>query len=749
MGLVVRAWRGTNPAVAALVTVVLLGQLVAAGNDRLWPYIFALSVVVLDVLGVIYSLRAIGHGDATAWWLAAAARACSLISTIGLVSAVLTGDLAGWWIGAVTRLAMFVLLALSLLVSPARRMARRGRYGFVADAVTVLGGGFMVLWYVNIYPVVSQEPATFRWVAAIGNPIGDLVLLMAVALVLMRGAITRIASPMGLYVAGLGCCMVGDAIWPAAGPGGIRPADSPLGGFLLVASALLLTLAPMVYHPGTEGSRPSWQERKQDNWVAALLPLVALGVGCTLLLVVTVRENDMTWSGLVIGLIATTVAVAVRQIISVRDSRDLIVSDALTGLANRTGLDAAITRAARRNDWTALLLIDLDGFKLINDAYGHAAGDTVLIEFAHHLRGSVRAGDVAARIGGDEFAVLLIDVTTPEQAGTAAQRILAAAAANPLVVGDDTVPIRASIGITLGEPEDTTTELVRRADVAMYQAKRAGTHGWLLHDASMADRRAEDAALTDDLGKALANGELHVLYQPIVDLTDGHPVSLEALLRWQHPTRGPVSPVRFIPIAERSGAIAAIGLWVLEQACAQLRTWHQDVPAGQPLRISVNVSPRQLQEPTLLHDVLAILRRTGVEPADLVLEVTESAIVDDSAIAVLSALRAHGIRIAIDDFGTGYSSLHYLTRLPVDILKIDRSFVAELNGTPEGSAITNAVIRLSQVLHLTTVAEGIETAGQAAELQMLGCDKGQGYLFSRPLPPAELDAMVTAVRLRS
>jgi EAL domain-containing protein (putative c-di-GMP-specific phosphodiesterase class I) len=370
----------------------------------------------------------------------------------------------------------------------------------------------------------------------------------------------------------------------------------------------------------------------------------------------------------------------------------------------------------------------------------------VLIEFAQHLRRLVRAGDAAARIGGDEFAVLLTGVTTAEQAGTAAQRILAAAAAGPLRFGGDTVPIRASIGVTLGTPQDTTEELVRRADVAMYQAKRAGTHGWRLHDPSMTDRRAEDAALIEDLGNALANHELYVLYQPIVDLGDGHPVALEALLRWQHPTRGVVSPVRFIPIAERSGAIAAIGLWVLEQACTQLHTWQRGRPAGRPLHISVNLSPRQLQEPTLVRDILAVLHRTGVEPRDLVLEVTESAIVDHSAIAVLATLRGHGIRIAIDDFGTGYSSLHYLTRLPVDILKIDRSFVAELNGTPAGSAITEAVIRLSQVLNLVTVAEGIESAEQATELQLLGCDTGQGYLFSRPLPPAELDAMVTAAR---
>jgi EAL domain-containing protein (putative c-di-GMP-specific phosphodiesterase class I) len=232
---------------------------------------------------------------------------------------------------------------------------------------------------------------------------------------------------------------------------------------------------------------------------------------------------------------------------------------------------------------------------------------------------------------------------------------------------------------------------------------------------------------------ALQAGQLHVVYQPIVDLADGRPRAAEALLRWEHPRLGPVPPDRFIPIAERNGSINAIGLWVLDQACRRAVAWDTDY-------ISVNLSPRQLQEPTVVHDVLAVLRRTGLAPERLVLEVTESAIVDETAgIPALRALRSYGIRIAIDDFGTGYSSLHYLTRMPVDILKIDRSFVSELNGTPEGAAVTEAVLRLSQALHLTTIAEGIETEEQAAELRALGCGRGQGYLYAPPLPADRLD----------
>jgi diguanylate cyclase (GGDEF)-like protein len=410
----------------------------------------------------------------------------------------------------------------------------------------------------------------------------------------------------------------------------------------------------------------------------------------------------------------------------------MALHDPLTGLANRAGLDARLAEAVGRRTDIALLLIDLDDFKLVNDVHGHAAGDAMLTEFAQILLAGVRTGDVAARIGGDEFVVLITGVPDADQAVTAAQRVLAMAAAAPVRLGEDLLPVRASIGVATGRPGDTPKELLRRADIAMYQAKHLGTHGVQLHDPSMTDRRAADARLGEDLAGALDRGELHVLYQPLVDLADTRPVGVEALVRWHHPRLGVVSPAQFIPIAERSGTISEIGLFVLETACRQVAEW-----GG--LYVSVNLSPRQLQEQTLVADVLDVLARTGLAPERLVLEITESALVDESAgTAKLRALRDRGIHVAIDDFGTGYSSLHYLTRLPVDILKIDRSFVAELNGTPEGSGITEAILRLSQVLHLTTVAEGIETADQAAELQMLGCSVGQGYLFARPLPPAAL-----------
>ncbi|MET8147188.1 bifunctional diguanylate cyclase/phosphodiesterase [Actinoplanes sp. NPDC049668] len=418
----------------------------------------------------------------------------------------------------------------------------------------------------------------------------------------------------------------------------------------------------------------------------------------------------------------------------------MVLQDPLTGLHNRSGMDARLTELVGRDTHIALLLIDLDGFKTVNDVYGHAAGDAMLTEFARILRASVRTGDVVARLGGDEFVVLAIDVPDEASAVAAAERILACAAATPVRMGEDTLAVRASIGVSTGRVGDTPQELMRRSDIAMYRAKHLGKHGVQLYDPSMTERRTSHSPLAEDLAGVLERGELHVLYQPLVDLADGRPVGVEALVRWQHPRLGVVSPAEFIPVAEHTGAIADIGLFVLETACRQVAEWDG-------LYVSVNLSPRQLQEPTLVRDVLDVLARTGLEPHRLVLEITESALVDENTgITTLHRFRERGVRVAIDDFGTGYSSLHYLTRLPVDILKIDRSFVAELNGTPEGSAIAEAILRLGQVLHLTTVAEGVETTAQAAELRTLGCGIGQGYLYARPLPAAELTEFAETAR---
>ncbi|GIM71289.1 bifunctional diguanylate cyclase/phosphodiesterase [Winogradskya consettensis] len=699
-----------------MVSIVALSLLTAAGQGymavhsdaRLW--VLGGLLLVLDVAGAGYGFLASRQSPFTRmpWRLMAAGRAASAVGAITIILSERVGGAAFWWSGTTGHLAMYVLLAGGVLYGAIRQYTGRDRVALLAELTTVVAAGVMLTWYITVVPLLGRQPPARDLAYILGSHVGDLLLLAAIASMLLRGAVTRYALPITVNAVGLAAYLASDLAWSLSG---------------VVAASLLLTLAPMI-----SVGKPAHAARLNPPAWAVYLPVSAIFLACGLLIAVVALEGEvLRWGGIVAGLIMMAAAMAVRQIIYMRVSGDLIVSDPLTGLANRVGLEHRTARAVRHRESMALLLIDLDGFKLINDAYGHAAGDTVLIHFAGELRDAVRAGDLAARIGGDEFAVLLPGVTDAGRARAVAERILAVAAAHPVAIGDDLVPVRASIGVAVATDGEALQEVTRRADVAMYHSKRAGSHGCVVHDPSLTDPRADDALLSDDLDHALDRGELHVLYQPIVTLADARPVAAEALLRWQHPTRGRIPPDRFIPIAERSGAIARIGLWVLAEAAAQ------------PFPASVNISPRQLREPTVVHDILAVLHRTGRDPRDLILEITESAIVDGEAVIdALRSLRTHGIRIAIDDFGTGYSSLQYLTRLPVDILKIDRSFVAELNGTPGGAAVTEAIIHLAGALTLTTVAEGIETAAQAAELQSLGCDKGQGYLYAEPLPAADV-----------
>jgi diguanylate cyclase (GGDEF)-like protein/PAS domain S-box-containing protein len=416
--------------------------------------------------------------------------------------------------------------------------------------------------------------------------------------------------------------------------------------------------------------------------------------------------------------------------------------DALTGLMNRTALMHALTAvcSSANPGFAAVLFLDLDGFKRINDELGHEAGDQVLRATARALRDSVLGADTVARLGGDEFAVVLSTVHSADSAVAVATRILERLNL-PVTIGGHPVQTRASIGVTAWRPGAVAAdEALRRADLAMYRAKREKTHGWKLYVEGMQDHRSDAGALEDDLRRALDNDELEVFYQPVVDLETERIVGMEALARWQHPSRGWLPPVTFIPLAEETGLIGALGAMVLRQATVQLVQWQRRWPQGPHLTLSVNLSPRQLERQTLVAEIRGILENTGVDPRDVVLELTESAAVDDPAVAPkLRALGDLGLRIALDDFGTGYSSLRYLTELPVDLLKIDRRFVDKLDGSPKGAAVTEAVIMLAGVLQLDVIAEGVETVEQASELLLRGCRKAQGFLFAKPV---DAEAMV-------
>ena len=426
--------------------------------------------------------------------------------------------------------------------------------------------------------------------------------------------------------------------------------------------------------------------------------------------------------------------------------------DSLTRLPNRAlfmeRLGHALARSRRQGSVVAVLFLDLDNFKIVNDSLGHEAGDSLLLTVAERLSACVRPGDTVARLGGDEFTILLEDLDGEVQAGGLAERI-AAALSVPLLVSGREVFTTASLGIacesgaTLGAGR-TPDDLVRDADTAMYHAKTEGKSRSVVFNAGMNAQAVNRLELEMDLRRALEKEEFRVFYQPIVALDTRRVCEVEALVRWEHPVRGLVPPGDFIPLAEETGLIVPIGLWVLRQACRQGRIWQEEQVSGQPLRVSVNVSARQLQQPDLVAQVAEILAETGLAASCLKLEITESVMMldADQTIPRLHALRTLGVHLAVDDFGTGYSSMAYLSSLPIDTLKIDRSFVSKMGRSEDDAAIVRAIVTLAKTLSLQITSEGIETPAQLALLCDLGCDQGQGYHFARPLPASDFAALL-------
>lgn len=428
--------------------------------------------------------------------------------------------------------------------------------------------------------------------------------------------------------------------------------------------------------------------------------------------------------------------------------------DPLTSLPNRVLLQERIEQAAHRAvrspTTAAVLFADLDRFKSVNDTHGHRAGDELLVAVAHRLAGLVRPGDTLARVSGDEFVFLCEDLGDASDAEGLAERVNDVFV-EPFTIASVHTPISisASVGIAYAGPGSAITDqLVVEADMAMYQVKRRGGRGHQIIDMRAALRTMDLNQLEHDLRAALADGDLEVHYQPILRTLDGQTTGVEALLRWTHPTRGPIPPPTIIRVAERTGLIAEVGAWVLERACLDHASWLQDDPALH-LDLAVNMSARELLDPRFDTRVSAILERTGMDPRWLVLEVTESILIEDdgSAGRVLAALDARGIRLALDDFGTGYSSLSYLCRLPIRLVKIDRSFIADLDRA-DTRAIVTAITGLARELDLEIVAEGIETRAQASQVRALGCQFAQGYLYARPMPAAAMADHLATDRAR-
>ena len=672
-------------------------------------------------------------------------------------------------------LAAVPLAVAGLLVMPAAAQSMAGLARNILDGVMVALALFCTSWILVLGPLFAAGGENLlSTILGLAYPVGDVVTITMLIFALLRARQGGEAARQPLYLIGLGLT-------------GIALADS---GFVYLTSQTSYTSGSLIdigWFAGfavlfvaarrPERPAPTAEDEGGLRFVSSLsVPYTPVVVMATTVLFQHLRGKGLDGTATFTAM-AVLLLIVLRQVLTLRENLALVRNledrveqrtadhkqlqeelahqafhDSLTGLANRAlfkdRVEHALTRLQRRRRPLAVFFLDLDRFKAINDSFGHASGDALLIAVSRRLRDCVRAEDTVARLGGDEFAVLVENLASESEVRIVADRVKEAFR-DPIEIDGRELAVAASIGIALSEAgAETADDLLRNADLAMYRAKAAGG-GARQYIPEMHAGMIDRLELESDLRQALARQQLYLVYQPIIDLQSGRVSGAEALLRWQHPTRGVVSPADFIPVAESSGMIVPIGEWVLRQACRDARRWDQ-IPGGEALSVSVNLSGRQLQTSELPSMVPQALLEAGLAPGRLTLEMTESVLIErtDETLALLHELRRMGVRLAIDDFGTGYSSLSYLHRFPVDVVKIDRSFIESLTGEADETSLVGSIIRIGQGMRVTTVAEGIEDAAQLRALERLGCDNGQGYHFARPMSAADFETYILEAGLR-
>jgi diguanylate cyclase (GGDEF)-like protein len=730
-------------------------------HGTLWPQLSQL-IEVCAAIGAIAALtaatRRAGGRDRQAWLALTATLVFWLLGTsVYLVRGILFERFEGDHLSA----EMFYMCALPLAFIgfsrfPADRSPLSGRLRQTLDALTVASSALFVSWDVALHTIVRhRESGATGWLTLL-YPITDLALCTFAVLIAARAPVDRRLS-ISLLAAGMFSFAVADS----AGVTLEALGRYHVGGITDVGWILGLTLGALsalsydYQQPEQTGTVPHGAE-----WRAALLPYILVVPAAAVALhdLLSGRLPDV--GAIVIGGLVVLL-VSARQMLTVRENLQLVAKltgseselrqqalhDPLTGLANRRLFRERLEESlgTLSPEEIAVVFVDLDDFKVVNDTMGHATGDDLLRKVANRLQTCVRGSDIAARLGGDEFAVLLTGGGLVAAQAVAGR--LNRAMRQPILCGGQPLFIQASIGIAAGLDGgaglDRSQQLLEQADMAMYAAKDAGKARIRVFEPAMRERLLDRAAVTDDLARALGREQLSLNYQPIVDLATGAIIGAEALLRWKHPLRGFIPPLMFIPLAEETGLIAPIGRWVLATACAAAAVWQDGAPAG-GFQINVNVSAGQLLNTDIVEEVAAVLRTTGLPAGLLTIEITESVLMADNAAvaAQLSELRELGIRLAIDDFGTGYSGLSYLDRLPVDILKVDKAFVDRLDQPSTRPPLAGAIVGLGEMLGLDVVAEGIETTSQRQAMVDLGCRHGQGYLFSRPVDLEAFRALI-------